>query len=82
MSLDFTLIPKRWAAVVPHDTNRFAGAIGLYVGGAGVVVGVGTDGNYASFTVQAGQYLVGQFTGVMSTGTTASGIVALYGTNA
>ena len=75
---DLTLIPGRFANVTPSDSNAVNTTIGLFVGGAGVVKATGRDGVVASFTVVAGQRLIGCFNLVMATGTTATGIVALY----
>lgn len=69
-------IPAKFAAVTPSDTVPVGPTIGLYVGGAGNVVGKGSDGVAATFACQAGQYLVGEFHYVMAA-STATGIVAL-----
>lgn len=75
---DYTLIPDRWTPVTPSDSATFPAAMAIYVGNGGTVVAAGIDGQVASFIAQAGAYLPGRFTKVMSTGTTASGIVACY----
>lgn len=69
------------AAVTPHDTNAIrAGAVALYVGGAGALVvrmrGEGSDTTFAA--VPAGTTLPIQATHVRLTGTAATSIVALY----
>lgn len=75
---DLTTIPASFANVTPSDTEPLSGrVIGLFVGAAGNVTVKGADGVAATFAASAGQYLVGRFRVVMSTGTTASGIVAL-----
>lgn len=50
----------------------------LYVGGAGIVVGVFPDGSTAQFTAVAGQVLTLALRRVNSTTTTATLMVALY----
>lgn len=68
-------------AVTPHDTNDLPGgkANGLYIGGAGAVAvihGLGTTAvTYAA--VPVGTFLNMEVTRVLSTGTTATNIVAL-----
>lgn len=74
-----------WAAVTPSDTAIIENVpVGLYVGGAGNVAVKATDALSASavtFTaVPAGTILPIQPRMVMSTGTTATDIVALYNT--
>lgn len=76
--MDFTLIPTRHAAVTKSDTTNIGNTIGLYVGGAGDVTAIDAHGNSAVYVCVAGAVLPGVFTKVMSTGTTASSIVALY----
>lgn len=49
----------------------------LYVGVAGDVTCLDRDGTSALYTCPAGTYILAQVTKVMSTGTTASGIVGL-----
>jgi hypothetical protein len=75
---DLTLIPSRFVNLTPSDTAAVGTTIGLYVGGDGVVRASGRDGVVADFTVTTGQYLSGQFTLVLATGTTATGLVALF----
>jgi hypothetical protein len=71
-------IPQQWADLTPSDTTLISPAIGLYIGLAGVVKAAGQDGVVGSFQAQAGQYLIGNFTKILATGTTASEIVVLY----
>lgn len=75
---DLTLIPSKFMDVVPSDSNAINTDLGLYCGGAGVVKVVGRNSVTATFTVQAGQHLSGKFNLVLATGTTATGLVALY----
>lgn len=50
----------------------------IHVGGAGTVRTVSSGGDTANYTVPAGGYIFGQFTKVMSTGTSATLMVGLY----
>lgn len=71
-------IPSKFLDVTPSDTAALPGdLIGLYIGGAGTVKGVGRDGVTGTFVVSSGQYLTGNFIRVLFTGTTATSIVAL-----
>lgn len=65
--------------VTKHDTNELTYVTrGLYVGGAGTVEAVDVDGTAATFVgVPAGTILPIRAKKVMSTGTTATSIVAL-----
>ena len=73
------LIAKRFANVTPSDSTVISDAsLGLYIGGAGTLAAAGVDGVVANFTVIAGQLVAGRFTLVKATGTTATGIVALF----
>lgn len=72
---DPTLLPKRFMNVTPSNTVSLPSNIGLYIGVGGDVIASGEDGVQATFTCQAGQYLVGEFQ-YLHVGTTASGIVA------
>lgn len=70
---------RRWGAITPHDTNQLAElpkAIRCNV--AGTVNIVGEDGNAEDFVVAAGETLPCRPVIVKSTGTTATGIKALY----
>ena len=78
MLQETTLIPNRHYNVTPSDAAVFAVAMGLYIGVAGTVRVLDRFGNSADYTAIAGGYLIGRFTGVKATGTTASGIVSLY----
>lgn len=71
-----------WGAVVtPSDTDTFASPVNIYVGGAGVVTAVpailGTGGSGVAVTVPAGGYLPFRTVKVLSTGTTATLLVAV-----
>lgn len=72
------LIPQSWADITASDTTLISPAIGLYVGVAGTIKAAGQNGAVGTFQAQAGQYLIGSFTRVLATGTTATGLVALY----
>lgn len=73
-------------AVVPHDTNEVVSngtySRALYIGGAGTVIvhmaDDDADTNISFLAVQAGQILDIQAKRVKATGTTATGIVALF----
>lgn len=71
---------RRWLAVTPHDSNNLpAGCRGLVVGTAGDLSLVGSDGTAITFTTtDANTILPLGPIRVNSTGTTATGIVALY----
>lgn len=70
-------------SVTPSDTvgsgelTKFSRAI--WVGTGGTVVGITTDGSTLTFTnVPSGSMLEGQFKQIKSTGTTATGLVAVW----
>jgi len=69
---------KRWFPITP-DGNTDLATIpdAVYVGGAGDVVLKGSDGTNATFSATAGQILPLSPTRVLSTGTTATGLVGL-----
>lgn len=67
------------AAVTPSDATILSGVRALYVGGAGDVAVTFNDGSTATFVgVVSGFILPVQVSRVMSTGTTATNIVALF----
>lgn len=68
-------------AVTPSDTAGMAkgSADGFYVGAAGALAIVGEDGDVGTFTVDAGTVMPFGGKRINLTGTTATGIVALYG---
>lgn len=66
-------------AVTPSDTAHGSGSA-LFVGGAGDVAVLMSGGETVTFkAVPAGTLLPIQFTRIMSTNTTATNMVALYG---
>lgn len=81
MSADVQFLSAPAGGAVPvtkSDTTVLVGVRSLYVGVAGDVAVTMTDGSTATFTaVPAGSILPIQCTKVMSTGTSASAIVAL-----
>lgn len=75
--MDNTLIPKRYTAITPSDTAGCGPTLGLFVGVGGDLTVKGDDGVAVKFVCGSSQYIPGSFTAVMSTGTTATSIVAL-----
>ena len=71
-------IPQDWADLTPSDVALISPSIGIYVGGSGTIRAAGKNGVVGTFQAQSGQYLIGYFTKVLATGTTATGLVALY----
>jgi hypothetical protein len=71
-------IPNHAAAVTPSNTTQIFGHA-LYCGGAGDVALKTEGGETVTFTVGAGQTLVVRFVQVLATGTTATGLVRLWG---
>jgi hypothetical protein len=71
---------RKWVAVTPSDSvNLPLGCCGIFIGGAGNIVLVGSDDAAATFTgVSAGQFLPCGPKRVNSTSTTATLILALY----
>lgn len=66
------------STVTPSDTTVLPYTKGIYVGGTGDVAVVMNDGSSATFkAMPIGMYLL-SVTKVMSTGTTATNILALY----
>jgi hypothetical protein len=67
-------------AVTPHDTTIIPVTRGLYIGGAGAVTArmSGDSANATFAAVPVGTILPIQVDRVLSTGTTATNIVALY----
>lgn len=69
----------RWADVTPNDSADLTPACrGLYAHGAGDITIAGSDGVAKAFTFAAGEIKPLAATRVYSTGTTATGIRALY----
>jgi hypothetical protein len=66
------------AAVTPHDTNTLTmPCVALYITGAGNIKITAVEGGTETFAVTAGQILPIAASVVFSTGTTATGIIAL-----
>lgn len=73
-----TVSAYKGAAVTPSDTTQLEVTRGLYIGGAGNLVVTMADGNNVTFANHPVGYAPIQVTKVLSTGTTATSIVALY----
>lgn len=71
---------REWAAVDLSGGNvTFAIAPkSIFVGGAGNVIAVGKDGTSATFAALAGQILPICPASITASGTTATGLIALY----
>lgn len=71
---------KRWIAVTPNDSSDLPGGVpkALWVNGAGNLELVGDDGVSVNFTVSASSPIDLRPTRIKATGTTATGIRALY----
>lgn len=71
---------KRWAAVTPSDGTDLPGGApkALWVNGAGDISMTGDDGVALTFAVLAGMPIDLRPARVRATGTTATGIKALY----
>lgn len=73
-----------WVPITKSDTVNFDANLkqgfcdAIYVGGAGIVVAIMSDGTAVSFTCVAGQILPLKAKRVNSTTTTATLMVALY----
>jgi hypothetical protein len=66
-------------AVTPHDTNNISETKAIFVGGAGAMKVVMSDGATVTFTaIPAGTTINIAVTRVFSTDTAATAIVALY----
>ncbi len=64
-------------AITPSDTESLPFVTrSLRITGAGNVRAVSADGSITTFAAAAGEVIPGQFTRVMLTGTTATGIIA------
>ncbi|WP_018265549.1 spike base protein, RCAP_Rcc01079 family [Methylosinus sp. LW4] len=76
LSAGRTSPPSAHIAVTPSDTVDLEFVTqSLYVGGAGNVAVVSIDGDTVTY-VSNGGYIIGEFTRVLSTGTTATNIIA------
>ena len=70
---------ERWVTVTPSDTAHLAEVPkALWVNVAGDLTVVGEDGVAATFAVLAGLPILLRPRQVMATGTTATGIIAIY----
>lgn len=71
--------PDNAQIITPNDTDTFASAVEVYVGGAGIVSCVPAGGNAALVvTVPAGGFVPFRVSQVRATGTTATLLVAVY----
>lgn len=79
-SADSTSPSYKAVAVTPNDSTDIPVTRGLYIGGSGdVVVHMERSGTSLTFAgAQAGSVIPIQVDRVLATGTTATGIVALY----
>ncbi len=69
----------RWAAVTPNDSADLQPTPrGIYAAGAGDISLVGSDGVAVTFAFAAGEIKPLAAVRVRSTGTTATGIAAIY----
>ena len=76
---DATVPADRWFAITPSDSEDLAvKPRAIFVGTGGDLVLVGADGVSATFAAPDGVVLPFSPHRVMATGTTATGIVALY----
>lgn len=74
-----TFSALRWSAITPSDTTKLEPTpVAIRCNVAGDVNIEGDDGNAEVFTVAAGEILACQPRRVRSTGTTATGIKALF----
>jgi hypothetical protein len=73
------VLPDGAQAITPSDANHFAGAVKVYVGGAGVVTCTPAHGGAdVAVTVPAGGCVPFRVLAVKATGTTATLMVAVY----
>lgn len=81
MATDRTHAATSWKAITPSDTaNIQPTPVNVFVGTGGNVVAEDGEGNQATFTASDGQALPIQPVKILSTGTTATGLIALYNT--
>lgn len=74
-------VPKKWVAVTGHASNALPDGIadGLYANVAGdIAIRFDDAAADTTVTVPAGGYVLGRVAYVRATGTTATGIFALY----
>lgn len=73
------VLPDGAQAITPSDANTFAGAVAVYVGGAGVVTCSPANGAAdVAITMPAGSIVPFRVLAVKATGTTATLMVAVY----
>lgn len=78
-AVNATASADRWAGVTPSDTTDLTAVPkALYIGVAGNISLTGADGATSTFIVASGQTVPLRPRRVRTTGTTATGIVALY----
>lgn len=78
-SVDTGLTGTSWKSVTPSDTTELpeGPCSALFINGAGDVRGISWEGDEGTFTVSAGTLSLG-FKKIYATGTTATGIYAIY----
>lgn len=73
------VLPDGAKAIVPADADTFAGAVAVFVGGAGVVTCSPANGGAdVAITMPAGGIIPFRVVAVKATGTTATLMVAVY----
>ena len=73
------VLPDGAKAIVPSDADTFQQAVGVYCGvGGNVVCSPGNGNPDVTIAVNAGQFIPFRVLAVKATGTTASGLVAVY----
>jgi hypothetical protein len=73
------VLPDGAQAITPSDANIFAGAVAVYVGGAGIVTCSPANGSAdVAVTMPAGSIVPFRVLAVKATGTTATLMVAIY----
>lgn len=71
--------PQSAVAITPSDTDTFSVPVTVYVGSTGdVVVTPAGQQDDVTFTVVSGQVIPLEVWAVKATGTTATGLVAIY----
>lgn len=73
------VLPDGAKAITPSDADTFAGAVAVYVGGAGIVTCSPANGGAdVAITMPAGSIVPFRVLAVKATGTTATLMVAVY----
>lgn len=73
------VLPDAAKAISPNNVDTFQQSVGVYCGVGGDVVCTPANGNAdVTVTVQAGQFIPFRVIAVKATGTTASGLLAVY----